>query len=133
VGYARTVTDREALESLSAAELHDRATRLAWRRLDVGFLWHLLSTIPEARAAVGDEDRSEIDILRPLALLNDLVDADRGELAEGLRPLYLGYLMEHEKPEDLEASDGPDLAALGGPEEEPQEKKEEEQEEDVDD
>ena len=45
------MTDREALESLSAAELHDRATRLAWRRLDVGFLWNLLSTIPEARAA----------------------------------------------------------------------------------
>ncbi len=110
------MTDREALESLSAAELHDRATRLAWRRLDVGFLWHLLSTIPEARAAVGDEDRSEMDILRPLALLNDLVDADRGELAEGLRPLYLDYLVEHEKAEDLEASDGPDLGAPDGTE-----------------
>jgi hypothetical protein len=108
------VTDREALDGLSAQELHDRATRLAWRRLDVGFLWHLLSTIPEARAAVGDEDRSEIDILRPLALLNDLVDADRGELAEGLRPLYLEYLVEHERAEDLEASDGPDLGAVGG-------------------
>jgi len=114
VGYARAVTDREALDGLSAQELHDRATRLAWRRLDVGFLWHLLSTIPEARAAVGDEDRSEIDILRPLALLNDLVDADRGELAEGLRPLYLEYLVEHERAEDLEASDGPDLGAVGG-------------------
>ena len=113
------MTDREALEALSAAELHDRATRLAWRRLDVGFLWHLLSTIPEARAAVGDEDRSEIDILRPLALLNDLVDADRGELAEGLRPLYLDYLVEHEKPGDLEAADDPDLGASGGPEEDP--------------
>ena len=113
------MTDREALEGLSAPELHDRATRLAWRRLDVGFLWHLLSAIPEARAAVGDEDRSEIDILRPLALLNDLVDADRGELAEGLRPLYLDYLVEHEKAEDLEASDRPDLGAGGGPEEDP--------------
>ncbi|HET7928257.1 MAG TPA: hypothetical protein VFM40_01775 [Actinomycetota bacterium] len=113
------MTDREALDGLTAQELHDRATRLAWRRLDVGFLWHLLSTIPEARAAMGDEDRSEIDILRPLALLNDLVDADRGELAEGLRPLYVDYLVEHEKAEDLEASDGPDLAATGGLEEDP--------------
>jgi hypothetical protein len=113
------VTDREALERLSAPELHDRATRLAWRRLDVGFLWHLLSTIPEARAAVGDEDRSEIDILRPLALLNDLVDADRGELAEGLRPLYLDYLVEHERAEDPEASGRPDLGAGSGPEEDP--------------
>jgi hypothetical protein len=115
------VTDRDALEALTAQELHDRATRLAWRRLDIAFLWHLLSTIPEARAATGDEDRSEIDILRPLALLNDLVDADRGELAEGLRPLYLDYLVEHEKAEDLEESDGPDLGAPGGPEEEQEE------------
>lgn len=113
------MTDRETLEGLTAQELHDRATRLAWRRLDVGFLWHLLSTIPEARAAVGDEDRSEIDILRPLALLNDLVDADRGELAEGLRPLYLDYLVEHERAQDLEASDRPDPAPPGGPEEDP--------------
>ena len=95
MGYARTVTERETLEGLSAQELHDRATRLAWRRLDVGFLWDLLKTIPEARAAIGDEERSETDIMRPLALLNDLVDADRGELADGLRPLYVEYLLEH--------------------------------------
>jgi hypothetical protein len=96
------VTDRTTLQALSSAELHDRATRLAWRRLDIGFLWHLLSTIPEARAAVGDEDRAETDIMRPLALLNDLVDADRGELADALRPLYIDYLAEHEEtdPED---------------------------------
>ena len=87
--------DRSELHKLSSAELHDRATRLAWRRLDVSFLWHLLSTIPEARAAVGDDERSEIDIMRPLALLNDLVDADQGELADALRPLYIDYLAEH--------------------------------------
>lgn len=87
---------RDELEALSASELHDRATRLAWRRLDVGFLWDLLKTIPEARAAVGDEERSEADIMRPLALLNDLVDADEGELADALRPLYVDYLLEHE-------------------------------------
>jgi hypothetical protein len=102
VGYARAVTDRESLERLSAQDLHDRATRLAWRRLDVSFLWNLLSTIPEARAAGGDQDRSEMDILRPLALLNDLVDADRGELAEALRPLYIDYLAEHETAEMAE-------------------------------
>jgi hypothetical protein len=87
---------REELERLTSQELHDRATRLAWRRLDVGFLWDLLRTIPEARAAIGDEERSETDIMRPLALLNDLVDADRGDLADALRPLYLDYLVEHE-------------------------------------
>jgi hypothetical protein len=89
------VPDRAELESLSSQELHDRATRLAWRRLDVSFLWDLLKTIPEARAAAGDEERSESDIMRPLALLNDLFDADRGELADALRPLYVDYLLEH--------------------------------------
>lgn len=96
------MTERGELEALPSQELHDRATRLAWRRLDVGFLWDLLRTIPEARAAAGDERRSETDIMRPLALLNDLVDADRGGLADALRPFYLDYLEEHETPEDLE-------------------------------
>jgi len=99
------MTERADLERLSSAELHDRATRLAWRRLDVGFLWDLLKTIPEARAAAGDEERSETDIVRPLALLNDLVDADRGELADALRPFYVDYLEQHEgddEDEDIE-------------------------------
>lgn len=95
------MTDRAELEGLSAQELHDRATRLAWRRLDIGFLWSLLRTIPEARAAIGDEARSETDIMRPLALLNDFIDADRGDLADALRPLYIEYLEEHERPEDV--------------------------------
>ena len=99
------MTDRAELEQLSSAELHDRATRLAWRRLDVAFLWHLLSTIPEARAAAGDEARSEVDIMRPLALLNDLVDADRGELADALRPLYVDYLEKHGDGDDADAGD----------------------------
>jgi hypothetical protein len=93
---------REELEALPSAELHDRATRLAWRRLDVGFLWDLLKTIPEARAAAGDDERSETDIMRPLALLNDLVDADRGELADALRPLYVDYLLAHADDDDGE-------------------------------
>jgi len=96
---------REELEALPSPELHDRATRLAWRRLDVGFLWDLLKTIPEARAAAGDEERSQADIMRPLALLNDLVDADRGALADALRPLYIDYLLKHEDepPEEPDA------------------------------
>jgi hypothetical protein len=97
------VTDRDELDALSSQDLHDRATRLAWRRLDVTFLWDLLKTIPEARAAAGDEERSETDIMRPLALLNDLVDADRGELADALRPLYVEYLVEHET---MDGADG---------------------------
>jgi hypothetical protein len=99
------MSTREELANLSSAELHDRATRLAWRRLDVSFLWDLLKTIPEARAAAGDEERSESDIMRPLALLNDLVDADRGDLADALRPLYVDYLITHAKQEDELGSD----------------------------
>jgi hypothetical protein len=99
------VPERADLEALTSQELHDRATRLAWRRLDVGFLWGLLRTIPEARAATGDEERSETDIMRPLALLNDLVDADRGELADALRPLYVDYLVEHGDAPDREGDD----------------------------
>jgi len=99
------VSDRAELEKLPSAELHDRATRLAWRRLDVAFLWDLLKTIPEARAGIGDEARSETDIIRPLALLNDLIDADRGELAEGLRPLYIDYLEKHGSEEPADPDD----------------------------
>jgi hypothetical protein len=96
------MSTRKELDALPSAELHDRATRLAWRRLDVTFLWDLLKTIPEARAAAGDEERSESDIMRPLALLNDLVDADRGDLADALRPLYIDYLVTHaEREEEL--------------------------------
>jgi hypothetical protein len=97
---------RDDLDALPSSELHDRATRLAWRRLDVSFLWDLLKTIPEARAAAGDEERSESDIMRPLALLNDLVDADRGDLADALRPLYIDYLVEHsDAADEVEAED----------------------------
>lgn len=100
------MTDREELDALSSRELHDRATRVAWRRLDVGFLWDLLKTIPEAEAAAGHIERSATDVIRPLALLNDFIDADRGELADALRPLYIDYLLEHEGSEPQgEASD----------------------------
>jgi hypothetical protein len=75
----------------------------------VTYLWDLLKTIPEARAAAGDEERSESDIMRPLALLNDLVDADRGKLAEALKPLYIDYLVEHADEEaELRAEEGSD-------------------------
>jgi hypothetical protein len=90
------MTTPEELEALPSNELHDRATHLAWRRLDVGFVWELLRTIPEARAAIGDEERSEADILSSIALLNDFVKADEGPLADALRPLYIDYLLEHE-------------------------------------
>ena len=94
------MTDRAELEKLSNKELHDRATALAKHRLDAAFLWDLLKTIPEAEAASGNLERSETDIVRPLALLNDFFDADEGRLAEALRPFYLDYLEENEGKPD---------------------------------
>ena len=87
--------NRDELDRLSTKILHDRALALARDRTDAGFLWQLLKALPVAEAAVGDEERSKIDILRPLALINDFFDADEGELGEALRPLYLDYLEEH--------------------------------------
>ena len=47
--------------------------------------------------------------MRPLALLNDFIDADRGELADALRPLYIEYLVEHGAEEDDDrSSEAPD-------------------------
>jgi hypothetical protein len=86
---------RAELDRLSTKELHDHALELARERSDAGFLWDLLKALPVAEAAIGDEERSKIDILRPLALINDFFDADEGELGEALRPLYLDYLEEH--------------------------------------
>ena len=89
------MTLRDDLEALPTKELHDRALAVAKRRVDVAFLWHLIEALPVAEAALGDEQRSKVDVMRPLALINDLFDAGEGELGEALRPLYVDYLEEH--------------------------------------
>ena len=87
--------DRAELESLPTEELHDRAIRAAVRRLDVGFLWRLLETIPAAEAAAGRIGEADVDILKLSALVGDALHAGEGEVGEVLRPLYLDYLEEH--------------------------------------
>jgi hypothetical protein len=87
---------REELERLSTHELHDRAIERARKHTDAGFLWQLLKALPVAEAAVGDQERSNVDIVRPLALINDFFDAGEGELGDALRPLYLDYLEAHD-------------------------------------
>lgn len=86
---------RDELDQLPTKELHDRALKVARDRTDAGFLWQLLKALPVAEAASGDEERSKIDILRPLALINAFFDADEAELGDALRPLYIDYLLEH--------------------------------------
>ncbi|MEU4574575.1 hypothetical protein ACBI99_02350 [Nonomuraea sp. ATR24] len=83
------------LESLPAAELHDRAVRYAVRHGDLGFLWNLLKVIPAAEAASGHEKETTADLSRVSALLSDALAAGEGELGEALRPVYLAYLREH--------------------------------------
>ena len=89
------MTLRDALEAMPTKELHDRALAVAKRRMDVAFLWQLIEALPVAEAVVGDDQRSKMDVLRPLALINDLFDAGEGELGEALRPMYIDYLEEH--------------------------------------
>jgi hypothetical protein len=88
---------REQLEAMSTSDLHERAIEIAKHHLDVGFLWRLLEALPVAEEAIGDETRSKVDILRPLALINDFFDAGEGELGEALRPMYVEYLLEHDR------------------------------------
>lgn len=86
---------RDELDALQTRELHDRALAVAKRRVDVGFLWRLIEALPVAEAAVGDDQRSKVDVMRPLALINDLFDSGEGDLGEALRPMYVDYLEEH--------------------------------------
>jgi hypothetical protein len=89
----------EELEKLSSKELHDRAVKLAERRLDVGFLWRLIKTIPVAEAAAGnlDEAKADIAVGDLVPLFANVDHADEGDLADALRPLYIEYLEQHEK------------------------------------
>ena len=78
------MTTREALEAMPIEELHDRTMKVARHRLDVGFLWDLVKALPVAEEVAGDDQRSKVDIMRPLALLNDLVrDTDEGAVGRG--------------------------------------------------
>lgn len=99
---------RDELDALPTGELHDRALAVAKRRVDVGFLWRLIEALPVAEAAVGDEQRSKVDVLRPLALINDLFDAGEGELGDALRPMYIDYLEEHGPGEAPRGATNPD-------------------------
>jgi hypothetical protein len=86
---------REELDRLPTKELHDRAIDRARHRLDVAFLWRLVKALPVAEEIAGDDERAKVDILRPLALINDaLYGADEGALGEALRPLYIEYLAD---------------------------------------
>ena len=90
------MTTREDLEQLSTKS-STTAPSSGQAPLDVGFLWELVKALPVAEEVVGDDERSKIDIARPLALIDDvLYDSDSGKLGDALRPLYIDYLEEHD-------------------------------------
>lgn len=90
------MTSRDELNQLSTKELHDRAIEIARHRTDVGFLWDLVKALPVAEEVIGDDSRSKVDIMRPLALINDFFESGEGAMGEALRPLFLDYLEQHD-------------------------------------
>ncbi len=89
------MTEVDELEKLTSSELHERAVALAKHRLDVRFFWRLFESIPEARAIAGELD--EADVQRASNWLFDFRNADAA-LDDALRPVYVDYLVKHEKP-----------------------------------
>ena len=88
----------DELDQLSSKELHDRATKLARHRADIKWLWDLMRTVPEAEMAAGDDERAFDDQWHVFTLLiNDTRHAGEGKLADALRPMYIDYLLKHEK------------------------------------
>jgi hypothetical protein len=85
----------DGLDRLSAEELHDLAVSYAKRHLDVRFFWKLMQMLPAAEAAAGNFDKTEADVMRMSAHIDDVTDAGRGETAEMLRPFYIEYLRRH--------------------------------------
>jgi hypothetical protein len=103
----------EDLDRLSTKELHDRAIETARRHKDVAFLWRLVKALPVAEEFAGDDERAKTDILRPLALINDLLyDAGEGALGEALRPMYVEYLHAHDR--DADPGDEPGGTGVAG-------------------
>lgn len=86
---------REDLGTLTSAELHDRAIDLAKASHDTAWLWRLMKAIPAAEASIGNLDDAEMDVASTVSAINSYLRADRGDLADTLRPVYIEYLLEH--------------------------------------
>jgi hypothetical protein len=84
----------EELDRLSTKELHDRAFRVARRRLDVGFFWNLLEAAPVAEALAGHTEHAQADVLSLSATVQDATNSGENEVADALRPIYIDYLLK---------------------------------------
>jgi hypothetical protein len=63
----------------------------------VRFFWNLLEIAPAVEAGAGHEDEAEVDILSLSERVNDVVNPDSPEEEAAFRPIYVQYLVEHEK------------------------------------
>jgi hypothetical protein len=86
------VTTFEELDALSSRELHDRAVKLAERRLDVAFFWRLLEETPAAHVASGNPERGEEEVVHWSRQVFDLLRHDDAAI-EARRPIYIDYLL----------------------------------------
>ena len=91
---------RADLEALSSHELHHLAVSRATHRMDAAFFWQLLRAIPAAEAVEGDEYQSTADLVKLSALVSDALGSGEGEVADGLRPLFIDYLEKHGYPKE---------------------------------
>jgi hypothetical protein len=87
------VTTIEELDAFSTKELHDRAFKLAERKLDLAFFWKVFRAIPQAEAIEGRPDDAEADAHYISQWLGDFFEAR--DLGDALRPFYIEYLVEH--------------------------------------
>jgi hypothetical protein len=89
------MAEDDGLERLSSKELHDLAVHRARRHLDVRFYYDLMKTLPVAEAGAGEFEKSEDDIMRMSAHVDDLTDSGEGDVADLMRPFYIDYLRKH--------------------------------------
>jgi hypothetical protein len=85
----------DGLDALSSHEIHDLAVKRARRHLDARFFYDMMKLLPVAEAGAGEYEKSENDILRMSAHVDDVTDSGKGEVAELMRPFYLEYLRKH--------------------------------------
>jgi hypothetical protein len=90
--------DRAELEALSTDELHDKAFRVAERRLDVGFFWDLLKHLPASGEVARDDSFSSA-----AAGVSDLIELFRefrgshlGDAEPLIRAKLVDYLVTHQ-------------------------------------
>lgn len=83
-------------EHTSTKDLRESAVELARRRWDLRFFWRVLSLIPAAEAAAGNEEASEASVAQASTYLYEVLSAETDpDVQEALRPVYIDYLTTH--------------------------------------